>query len=341
MQIKNKIFIILLTSLCCFSCISLADYSDCRTFAIWNYENIVKQVKQSRWTSENPYSNFLSVDKQLEIMDTASLTTAILNLKKYCCENGLWLEQTSQTCTDDKAFFNPNSIDSQYLFDHLFDVIMRRLAGLTWEDNIYTHSDMALDATWAVRRKWISEKAVDLSGSDVQSIVDKSKEFWQYNKKYDITSQMDALFSRDNSTLLKFVSGKWWSDESKQMAQIFNDYDKWTLYDRYHNACALTEYFYSLLDSAQNSQSDKVIILNRLAKWYCRQAVANQINAENAYTSVVTQRASNRFFFNYIKWYMSYLYDRNNELKDTRQQTTDRFLDVVRGVSKLINSCVK
>jgi hypothetical protein len=37
-------------------------------------------------------------------------------------------------------------IDSPYLFDHLFDVVMRRLSGLTGESDIYTETNMSSDA---------------------------------------------------------------------------------------------------------------------------------------------------------------------------------------------------
>ena len=155
----NKIIITLVISLCCINCITFWDNSDCWKFSElqykqkWAWDNGFRIVDLSWWTNDNIYSNFLTIDEQLKIIDKESLNTALLNLKKYCCTNQLWwMTEQSETCQNDKEFYNENALDSPYLFDHIFDVIMRRLTWLTWENDIYTKTNMTVDEKWQERR---------------------------------------------------------------------------------------------------------------------------------------------------------------------------------------------
>ena len=130
---KLNIILVVLVSLCGFiiNCV-LADDSDCRIFGAAPYKQDAGQngfgsVSQVWETAKYQYTDFLSIEQQKNIITKADLNTAILNLKKYCCVNNLWwLSQNLKTCDDDKSFFNENALDSQYLFDHIFDVMMRR-----------------------------------------------------------------------------------------------------------------------------------------------------------------------------------------------------------------------
>jgi hypothetical protein len=49
------------------------------------------------------------------------------------------------------------------------------------------------------------------------------------------------------------------------VAEALKNYDKWTLYDRYSNVCALSKYFYALLNYQNSDNSDRGVIVNRLA----------------------------------------------------------------------------
>ena len=334
-------------------CVTSADNSDCGTFASLSYsqdsgENWFNIINLTRNTTENKYSNFLTTNEQLAIINKESLNTAMLNLKKYCCENELWwLKQQSETCKKDKVFFNDNALDSPFLFDHLFDVIMRRLVWLTWENDIYMKTDMSVDQKWEERRTRILEEAQDITWSNPQTIIDKYQEIWQQSPSsawYNIKDKIHATFwDLSDDQFLSYVSWQWSfneNDESKQIANAFKNYDKWTLYDRYDNACALTEYFYALLDQWIQS-SDKIKTIKRLSNWQCNSIIKDQIQLENSYVREVIQRQSNLFMWNTVKEYLTYLQDRTNTLKDTRWKARDRWLDVVRAVPKLIKKCVK
>jgi len=351
MKIINKILIIPIIITYLLLNITLANDSDCWTFGKlpykqeWSDKNWFNIVDSSRETNTYNFSKFLTIDEQKAIITKDDLNTALLNLKKYCCEKELWwLTQSSKTCKDDAIFFNENSLDSKYLFDHLFDVIMRRLNWLSWSNDIYTKTNMTVDDLWSKRRNRITNQAENLSWANPQIILDEYTKFWKASPTslwHNITTQTDATFwDLSNENFLLYVSWQGSSDESTQIANALKNYNKRTLYDRYNNACALTEYFYSLMDVWINS-SDKIKIIKKLANWACKKAVKNQIEWENKYVTIVTQKSSNLFLVNYIKWYISYLQSRQKKLQSTEKNASDKFLDVIRWVPHLVKTCVK
>lgn len=353
LMLRNKKIIVLMLfaiSLCMNVSLVSADKSDCGVFATMSFKNNWWEdwfsiVNLSWWTDSNKYSNFLSTEQQLAIINKESLNTAMLNLKKYCCEKGIWWPgiTDTNTCENDKELYNDNIIDSPYLFDHLFDVVMRRLSGLTGEYDIYTKLEMWSDDKWLEWRAWLNSQAENLSWANPQIISDKYEEFWKKSSPdlwYDITDKVSGNFGKDDSAFLDYVSGRWGSEESESVAEALKNYDKWTLYDRYDNACAVTQYLYSLLNLAPQSE-DKVRVISTLSKWACNKIVKNQIENENSYVQVTILQAGNLFLQNYRQWYISYLYDRSQNLQKIWSDATDRLLDVVRGVPHLVKTCVK
>ena len=299
-----KLWLLYMLIISCCSFTTHASFSDCEYIASqkftqsWNI-NQFPVISQVWWTSKHNYSNFLDVDIQLAIIDTWSLNSAILNLKKYCCEKWLWwLSMDAETCKIDKKFFNDNALDSPYLFDHLFDVEMRRLYGDTWENKIYTKTNMWIDSfwelNWSERRTRIDGKSMDLSWANAQEIINKYKKFWTQNKEYNIVSKVEAAFTKSNKDFLKYVSWQWSSTnswESIDIANALKNYEKRSLYDRYNNACAITEYLYALLTQwiAQNNITDQNSIIQILSLNTCKTATRNFINNETAYTKYVLQ----------------------------------------------------
>lgn len=347
MKKLNKTLIIPLL-LGCFTLnlVSAADKTDCWKFWVMSYSDwwwSFEIVNLSRWTSSNDFTNFLSIDEQLAILQKEDLNTALLNLKKFCCENKLW-DLSAETCKKDQPYFNDNALDSQYLFDHLFDVIIRRLNWLTKDTDIYTQTNMSTDDKWTSRRNWIDEQAKSTAWSTPQTIINKYQEVWKQspaNLWYNITSRIYATFwDLSNQDFLIYVSGKWKTTESETVANAMKNYKEWTLYDRYINACALSEYFYSLLDVWTNSD-DKNKTIKRLSDNSCDRIIERQIDWENAYVVLVIQKSANLFLSNYVEWYISYLYQRQQKLEKLIKDIWDRWLDVTRWVPHLENSTTK
>lgn len=349
MKISHKLLIISSTLIYFSLNFLLADdITDCYKFWALSYKDkwsfeIVDIVRE---TEQNKYTKFLTIDQQRNILKKDDLNTSILNLKKYCCENGKW-NLWVDTCEKDKPYFNDNALDSPYLFDHIFDVIMRRLNGLNWEKNIYTKTKMSLDDKWEERRKRIDKEAKSVSGSTPQTIITKYQQIWKQSPSslwYNITQKIYGAFWNENSTFLSYVSWSWNSEESKQIAEAFKNYDKWTLYDRYINAWALSEYFYALLWAPDKGKRDTIARLkDKNWSWIlqCDNIIAKQIDWEKNYVTLVTQRASNLFLFNFIEWYFSYLYERQQKLQKLRKDSSDRWLDVTREIECLQNVCTQ
>ncbi len=313
---------------------SIADNSDCRKFWTRSNQDILKFVNSSRETND---IKFLSIDEQKEIITNSDLNTAILNLKKYCCENNLWgLSQSFSVCQE--KISNPNSLDSPFLFDHLLDVIMRRLNWLTWENDIYPTmlegGNNWYDTVWLKRRQIINSGAESISWTNPQKIIDKYKEFRAPSPSilwYNINNDVHNVFiNKGRNQFLEYFT---WN-----IAKALKNYKEWTLYDRYSNACALSEFFYALLST--DTYSEDINKLRRLNN-ECNNLTNSQISSEVEYTSLVIKRSSNLFLSNYINGYISYLEKRTNNLKSIWKNSSDRFLDVVRGVPMLTNKCKK
>lgn len=325
---------------------SAADNTDCWKFWVMSYSDwwwSFDIVNTSRWTSSNRFTNYLSVGEQLAIIQKDDLNTALLNLKKFCCENKLW-DLSADTCKKDQPYFNDNALDSQYLFDHLFDVTIRRLNWLTKDTDIYTKTNMSTDDKWTSRRNWIDEQAKSTAWSTPQTIINKYQQVWKQspaNLGYNITSRIYATFwDLSNQDFLIYVSWKWDTTESETVANAMKNYKERTLYDRYINACALSEYFYSLLDVWVNS-NDKSKTIKRLSDNSCDKIIERQIDWENAYVVLVIQKSANLFLSNYVEWYISYLYERQQKLEKLIKDVWDRRLDVTRWVPNLENSTTK
>ena len=351
MKIIYKILSVTIILQCIISNLTFADNSDCWSFWSLSYKQESKSknwfnIVDSSWETTNYwFSNFLTIQQQRDIITKDDLNTALLNLKKYCCEKELWwLTQRDKTCQDDAVFFNENALDSKYLFDHLFDVIMRRLNWLTWSDDIYIKSNMTVDELWNERRNRITQQAENISGANPQIILSEYKKFWNTsdpNLWYNITTQTDATFwDLSDQDFLTYISWQWSSEDSVQVANALKKYKERTLYDRYNNVCSLTQYFYSLLDVWIHSQ-DRARTIQRLSNNLCKKAVKQQIESENNYVKTTIQNSSNLFLSNYIKWYIEYLQNRQQNLESTEKNITDRLLDIVRAVPHLVKTCVK
>lgn len=339
MKNLNKTLIIICTR-CCFAISPIfADDSDC-----WNFWGLMfwekwsfDIVESSRWTTSNSFTKFLTVEEQLNIITKDDLNTAILNLKKYCCDSGKW-GLTKAICSGDASFFNENVPDSPYLFDHIFDVMMRRLNWQNGDVNIYTKTKMSLDEKWATRRKWIDEQAESTDWSNPEIIINEYKKYWEQNK-YNIAQKISTAFwLLNNKEFLEYVSWNWDTNDSKSISDSLKHYNDRTLYDRYINTCALSEYFYALLGG---DSADKNRTIYNSAEWACNNIVKRTINWENTYVSLVTQRSSNLFLSNYVEWYFSYLYERQQKLQKLRKDARDKRFDVTKAVPCLQRKCVK
>ena len=87
----NKILMIAVVFGCFVLNFVSAENTDCWYFANEKYSETesFKNVNRVWETSEPGFSDFLTPDQQRKILKKADLNTAMLNLKKYCCERKL------------------------------------------------------------------------------------------------------------------------------------------------------------------------------------------------------------------------------------------------------------
>ena len=259
----------------------------------------------------------------------------MLNLKKYCCNTREWWSDY-KTCEEDSVYFNYNSLESPYLFDHLFDVILRKLSWLTGNNDIYTKTNMTWDTKWVERRSRITEQAESPKWSIPQTIFNKYDQIWNQSSPelgFNIASDVYSRFNLSNEDFLDFVKN--WT-----VAEALKKYKDWTLYDRYSNSCALAEFFYALLGKWFTASKTQTV--NRLSDWNsCNIVIKKRIDGENNYVQLVARRASNQFMSNYLEWYISYMYERQQDLQKLWKDSTDRFLYVAKAVPCLQKKCKK
>jgi hypothetical protein len=147
----------------------------------------------------------------------------------------------------------------------------------------------------------------------------------------------------NDQDFLNYVAWKWWSNisrESQVVANAMKNYSQRTLYDRYINACALSEYFYALLDLWVDSE-DKDNTIKRLSDRSCDRIIERQIDWENAYVVLVIHKSANLFLSNLVEWYMSYLYQRQEKFEKLWTDIVNKRMDDVRWVPNLENRTVK
>ena len=128
-------------------------------------------------------------------------------------------------------------------------------------------------------------------------------------------------------------------EDVRKIANSIKRYNDRTLYERYINACAISEYLYSLFNVWQNNP-DRETTKQRVSNWVCNNKVQTQINAENAYVKLVIQQSSNLFLLNYIQGYMDYLRGRADVVREKQEKIKDGLLAIARQVPKIISDCV-
>lgn len=334
MKNLNKILIVPILLSCSILNLVSADNSDCGIFGKMSFKDSwwsFPIVRESRGTQENILTNYLSVAQQQAIITNPDLDTAILNLKKYCCENQVWDLAGSQTCIDDAPYFNDNALDSPYLFDHLLDIILRRFAGSSSDSEIYTKTDMTTDEKWEAWRKNIDKRATSSKWDVPQTIINQYVSDWTPTPYYDISNKFDWVFQNSDIKLLNYANWSSWP-ESEKIADIMRNYNLRSLYDKYRNACALSEYFYSLLHvGAPEEGSDRWKIQKRIPR--CKAIVQRKVEWENAYLAEIIKMSWNLTLSNNVQSYAKYLRKRENEFLKKMEELKDDWRAVERAVS--------
>ncbi len=195
--------------------------------------------------SQTPYKEVLSV---------SGFKQALTNLKAYCCKNSDLLN-----CPKEEADKLPQKYfpASESLFDHLIDVAIRRLDGITWLAYALN------DPTGLERRTKITEIAKSATGEQASTI--------------------ESLFTGYRTV-----------HEYEDINVVINNYNKGTgtvsLKDKYDTVCRLMRDIYGGV-----ANTNKGLISNSIINT-CEGMVRDRVNREIGYTKILMVQKSNQLF---------------------------------------------
>jgi len=248
---QKSIMIIIITSILSITGNVFADNSptDC-AIVIWpNLEQKVEAYK--------------SIEKYTNVLPAAGFKQALTNLKAYCCS------QAAIQCTENEKnnLKNLKYPESAFLFDHLLDVMMRRLDGIP-----KLAYGLEVDPTGAKWREYITKVANDAVGVQSSEIEKTYKEY--------------RTLHTDFTTNLNTVMGGYKKNEIASLS----------LADKYDTLCKIIKEIYN------NTQYEKPVIINSYLS-ACEKTVLNRVNRENGYTKILMVQKSNLLFDETTKAY--------------------------------------
>lgn len=306
---KRLIWIIVL--LCAFCGISLAAKNDnnCNSTATdkdWNYI-----LLKNFW-----YNYILWEDDTKKAFD---------NLKKFCCQRKL-ISGTGCGNVDTWGYY-PSSAS---LFDHMFDIYMRKLDAKqkneNWEDLMLW---VQPDPDWKAWRDFITNVGNNPDWLVPTKITDEFNKYW----KSDTSSQIMSFNIEDKGV----------DNRKNDISWKITDFPDWKLVDKYNNACDVIMYLSiqtKLVNDWWKLESD---INTKESEVYskCKELVKNRINAEDYYVQSLIKEKSNTLLMDNVNTYLStyFLETKMTELQKSLLNSRTMFAEIVKWVSRLIKNC--
>lgn len=261
---------------------------------------------QSNSTINRQYTNIMPVDV---------FRRAFLNLKSYCCKANI-IGNQNQSCTEEPLADSYGY--SPFLFDHLVDMILRRLDG----DEKKTYG-LTPDPIGKQRRDWINEVADSQDGMMPLAIEQKFSE-----QRKILPSVRD--FSRDEAKNCT-------SNPEDTLWQEFNkNYPNTPLIHRYKNACQIAACAYNQATLGREREYTLKEGYDR-----CIQRIEQRIGDEYLYTKTTAMEKGNQLMLDNMKSYMLDYFsrDRMTQLQDLWFQTTDAFGTVDKNITEGTRIC--
>jgi hypothetical protein len=160
--------------------------------------------------------NYQTLGYQTVIPDEA-FKMALTNLKAYCCTK-------ARDCSTEKDKIKEKPYPpSAFLFDHLFDVTMRRLDGI--QSLAY---GLEVDPTGKARREYINKVASDPNGAQALELEKKYKEYRTLHTKdtKEITTVTKNFSKSDAATLATFSLGDRYNKVCELMKMMYEGLQK-------------------------------------------------------------------------------------------------------------------
>lgn len=234
-----------------------------RTYA--NDCSILVDEEKKMTIDENIEAIIASYKPEYEnVLPKEAFKKALINLKSYCCTR-----EIKKSCsTGDMDKIQPHYPASVFLFDHLLDVAMRRLDGITG-----LAYNINPDPTGIQRRTEITEIANSVNGTPANTIEEIYIKYWtgHINTTKNLTTIINAYKDNNIATL--------------------------SLWDKYTTICKVVENIYNSI-----ANKNKTIIWANLLNG-CKNTVKERIERETKYIRILMIQKSNQLFTEATKAY--------------------------------------
>ena len=192
--------------------------------------NLFNEVSVIDW-KVTPYPAILKDDPILNVVPEDALHRALLNLQAHCCATNK-SDRSGKGCQSSISDWKnrTNYPQSAFLFDHIVDVLMRRLA------NDRSYPGLPVDKK---ANEWHSK--VDGLVSSVDGVLPL-----QFQTEYDKYWQLQSNYLLPE---YEYSSSVKYPDLMRQLENInkLNQYDQWTIRTSYFNVCSVAVYLNMIL----------------------------------------------------------------------------------------------
>ena len=285
------------------------------TLAMWfTMANDCSIVQAETWGNFSRISDWQYDD----ILPQNAVKQAMINLKNFCCKEGLLNENNCKDIVIDNKWIFP---DSAYLYDHILDVSMRRLDAKTKNENgknlIY----------------WLTP---DEKGKEWREFITKHGNSKNWSIPLDITNEYEEYWSADSNIL------KSWKNNYTKLNDLndlwinwLENYKDWKLVNKYMWICETSLYLYFNI----NSNPD----INRLYNAYnnCENLSNERIKKEYDYTKSVLMQKWNKLLYKNVKTYLDNYFSQNKliSLQQLVFNIKNTFNEVNKAVKELVSPC--
>ena len=233
--------------------------------------NLFNEISVIDW-KVTPYPAILKDDPILNVVPEEGLHRALLNLQAHCCATNK-SDRAGKGCQSSISDWKnrTNYPQSAFLFDHIVDVLMRRLA------NDRSYPGLPVDKK---ANEWHSK--VDGLVSSVDGVLPL-----QFQTEYDKYWQLQSNYLLPE---YEYSSSVRYPDLIRQLENInkLNKYDQWTIRTSYFNVCSVAVYLNMIL--APNNANTP---LQKNVKSWLQLCYLKKINISNLWS-----------YINLISWSM-------------------------------------
>lgn len=247
------------------------------------------------------------------LLNEQSLTVALQNLRAYCCSKDL-LSDTNKNKICNNVQSANNFPESEYLYDHLVDVAVRKRDGRSTEAY-----NMGIDGKTREYREYMDQIATKPEGSSPDEIIAKIQE-----RRVPKTSPLI----------------EWYNPETCANTKQRKELESKTLYEKLANICTIARCAYDAMTKDQKPTRD-TSIATEIGYENCQLMIDDKIYNEFRYMNNVINQAANRKLQKNLNEYLTNYFarDRLLNLQNKIGETYDAFAVVNRFVQEGTKMC--